>query len=171
MQSTVKHGTPKSPKPYHFVTHWRIEAEPKIVIRAMNDPGLWQKWWPGLESISVIEKTADLIGTKIACRWRSKAGYRLSTEITITGHASDSEVHFESAGDLIGHGSWTVRPAKTSTDVEIIWSVSTNKTWMNLASPLLKPVFKVNHNALMADGERGLNRYTQRLDSTLQNSM
>jgi len=39
------------------------------------------------------------------------------------------------------------------------WTVDTKKRWMDLLSPMLAPIFRWNHDQVMAEGGRGLARH------------
>jgi len=39
------------------------------------------------------------------------------------------------------------------------WRVRTTKRWMNLASPIARPIFKWNHDRVMRWGGEGLARH------------
>jgi hypothetical protein len=45
------------------------------------------------------------------------------------------------------------------TTVRYEWRVRTTKRWMNLAAPLLAPLFAWNHDQVMCAGGRGLAEY------------
>ena len=36
------------------------------------------------------------------------------------------------------------------------WNVHTTRAWMNLLTPLARPIFAVNHDYVMRNGGRGL---------------
>jgi hypothetical protein len=62
-------------------------------------------------------------------------------------------------GDLRGTGRWHLAPEDNTTHVRYDWTVVTTKPWMNLMGPLLQPVFRWNHNQVMAEGGRALARH------------
>ena len=137
-----------------------MPAPPRQVASAILDVQNWPQWWDGLESATVAEPQADIIGSRIECTWRSLTGYRLTLGIVITTYTPERTIVFTSSGDLVGGGSWTFEPtAEKATKMEIVWQVATEKGWMNLLAPVLRPLFIYSHNLLMRRGERGLRKY------------
>jgi hypothetical protein len=64
----------------------------------------------------------------------------------------------EAFGELQGKGIWQFEETDGVTFVQYNWQVITTKTWMNIFSPLLKPLFKYNHDVVMRWGAEGLAR-------------
>jgi hypothetical protein len=74
----------------------------------------------------------------------------------------------EATGGLVGTGRWRLFEADADrplTAVTYEWNVRTPKAWMNLLAPIAAPVFRWNHDRIMAAGGRGL---AQRLGTTLE---
>ncbi|WP_053206014.1 hypothetical protein [Jiangella muralis] len=103
-------------------------------------------------------------GQHRACTWRSPAGYRLRFALTLTGDEPGRLVVLAADGDLADTS--TVRfaavPGGTRLDIEL--RVATTRAWTNVAGPLLGPLFRYGHSAIMRRGERGLRRV---LDSSV----
>ena len=57
-----------------------------------------------------------------------------------------------------GTGRWRLTPDAGGTRVTYYWDVRTNRWWMNALAPIARPVFRWNHDQVMADGRRGLTR-------------
>ena len=64
----------------------------------------------------------------------------------------------EAAGDLRGTGCWRLFEQDGVTAVVYDWDVRTGKRWMNLLTPLARPVFEYNHDTVMRWGGEGLAR-------------
>ena len=59
-------------------------------------------------------------------------------------------------GELEGQGKWLLSETDGITTIQYNWNVNTTKKWMNFLSPLLKPLFKWNHDIVMKWGAEGL---------------
>ena len=141
---------------YSFESHWHIPAAITVVVPLISDVEKWPEWWPGLESAVVKKETEDLVGSTATMVWQAMSGYKIHLRLHITHLQPNRSISYDSAGDLAGHGSWTFREVGTKTDMIIKWQVHTTKVWMNLLTPLLKPIFKYNHRRMMRQGEKGL---------------
>jgi hypothetical protein len=70
----------------------------------------------------------------------------------------------EARGDMVGRGVWIVEPrSDNQTHVTYDWRVRTDKPLLKWLSPILKPLFKSNHDKVMAEGEAGLRAELLRL--------
>ena len=57
-----------------------------------------------------------------------------------------------------GRGVWRLYEDLGVTAVVYDWQVATTKRWMNLLSPIARPVFEYNHDVVMRWGGEGLAR-------------
>lgn len=144
---------------YIFRTKWIIRASIDKVWPAINDPGQWQKWWPGLKYAEVIKDSNETTGSQIRGAWKSAGGYTVDLLITTTEVKEYNRILFTAKGDLIGKGEWRFTDKGSSTEIDIIWDLQTTRAWMNFLAPILRPIFKRNHNIFMKRGEKGLNGY------------
>jgi hypothetical protein len=68
----------------------------------------------------------------------------------------------EAQGELAGVGRWRLFEEDGAvgdgpvTAVVYEWNVHTTRPWMNLLSPIARPVFEWNHNWVMRNGGEGL---------------
>jgi hypothetical protein len=59
-------------------------------------------------------------------------------------------------GELDGSGVWNLSKDGEYTTARYDWQVDTTKPWMNLITPIARPLFKWNHDIVMSWGARGL---------------
>jgi len=55
-----------------------------------------------------------------------------------------------------GRGLWQLTTEGSETVVRYDWNVVTTKRWMNILSPIARPLFEWNHNVVMSWGAKGL---------------
>lgn len=147
---------------YDFHDEWYINAPLEATWEGVSNSASWQKWWPDLKSAVVTNMDSDIVNSKAKLIWRSKTGYELAHVITIKALTMHKSIEFTSEGDLEGYGSWSFESVGGATRMEIDWHVETTKSWMNILSPFLRPLFALNHHALMNQGEKGLNKYLKK---------
>lgn len=126
-----------------------------------NKPFNWEEWWPQLQNVHDLAMKEMLVGSTFSCTWRAPMGYKLRTDIVIDQVVELKKVRLHSSGDLVGTVTCNLRRSDGSTHIDIDWQVDTNKSWMNHASHLLRPIFVYNHHAVMRSGARGLSEYLQ----------
>lgn len=59
-------------------------------------------------------------------------------------------------GDLIGTGLWELTEENGIVTVKYYWDVETTIPWMNRWAWLLRPFFRISHNAVMKWGGKGM---------------
>ncbi len=144
---------------YNFVTLWRFDAPLAAVWDFIYRSEEWPAWWRGVERVEVLEEGDEShVGGVRRYTWKSKLPYRLTFDMRLTRVEPHSVIEGEAFGELTGRGLWTFNGAGDTTDVRYDWRVETTKPWMNLLAPLAKPLFKWNHDVVMAWGAEGLDK-------------
>jgi len=145
---------------YEFSTTWRIDAPLKLVWEAIYHSELWPEWWPGLLSVVELEIGNDEgIGNLRRYSWKGVLPYHLVFEIRATQIDRPLLLAGTACGDLSGTGIWRFSEDCGTVVVQYLWRVATQKKWMNLFSPIARPLFRWNHDQVMRWGEAGLTRY------------
>jgi hypothetical protein len=145
---------------YSLVTQWHLDAPIERVWDALITTGDWPLWWQYVRQVVEIEK-GDAQGLDSVRRftWTSKLPYRLSFEVQTRALEKPNWIEGVASGDLNGIGRWNLVNAGESTWVTYVWTVSTEKAWMNMLAPILAPVFSWNHDQVMREGGKGIARH------------
>ena len=98
-------------------------------------------------------------GTVRQIRWGTRLPYELLIEVEVVECVAPERLRGRSRGELQGEGLWLLRAHGQETDVTYVWRVEVGKRWMRWLAPLLAPVFRWNHDAVMRAGESGLRRH------------
>lgn len=160
---------------YRFLTTWLLAARREPVFEAIWDSVQWPEWWPGVIKAEELDPgdPETGLGRRGRYEWRSTIPYPVRFEVVATRVDPPSLMEGEASGGLEGTGRWRLLEAGTPGDpgpltaVTYEWNVRTPKTWMNVLAPIAAPVFRWNHDRIMAAGGRGLAR---RLGVTLEAS-
>ena len=144
-------------KTYEFVTIWRVNAPLESVWNEIYHSREWPTWWKGVESVVEVQKGDDLgVGSIHRYTWKSKLPYRLSFDMKTIRIEPPVLLEGIATGELQGRGLWRLSASNGETTVRYDWRVDTTKRWMNLLSPLARPLFEWNHNVVMSWGAQGL---------------
>ncbi len=73
------------------------------------------------------------------------------------GHVVEADV----VGDLSGKGVWTLTPRGDVTHVRFDWRVNADRTFIRVLTPLLRPLFRWNHDWAIARAMEGLEPYAR----------
>ena len=146
-------------KAYDFVTIWRVKAPVETVWNEIYHSSEWPTWWKGVESVVEVRKGDERgVGSVHRYTWKSKLPYRLSFDMQTTRVEPPLLLEGKAIGELEGRGLWQLSTDGSDTNVRYDWNVATTKRWMNLLSPIARPLFEWNHNVVMSWGAEGLGK-------------
>jgi hypothetical protein len=149
---------------YQFVTRWRLPGTIEQVSDLLGDTETLIRVWPSLYSSATVVEPGDErgVGKVLRVETRGHLPYTLRWSFRVTESRHPYGYTIEAWGDMVGNGVWTLRPDGDDTRVTYVWRVRTEKLLLKWLSPLLKPLFKSNHDRVMAEGEVGLRRELER---------
>ena len=142
---------------YSFVTTWNIRAPLADVWKTILDSKSWPSWWGSVLSVDEIFPGDDKkVGNLSVTRWRGALPYALTFRVLVTTVTPMEYMDGLASGDLDGRGRWYFSHEQGVTQVRYAWDVRTGKVWMNALAPLLRPLFRWNHDVVMRKGGEGL---------------
>ena len=145
---------------YEFLTTWVLDAPREDVWDALWESECWPEWWRGVvEATEIDPGTPCGIGRRGRYAWRSRIPYPVRFEVVSTVVERPHALAGEASGELEGTGRWSLLEDDGNTVVIYDWRVRTTKRWMNLVSPIARPIFKWNHDRVMRWGGEGLARH------------
>ncbi len=142
---------------YRFLTTWLLEAERERVWEAIHDQKSWPDWWRGVEEVVELEPgNENKLDSRTRMTWRSFLPYDLIFETHTTRVERPHLMEGEVAGELAGLGRWRLYEQEGTTAAVYEWNVRTTRAWMNLLAPVARPIFRWNHDWVMARGGEGI---------------
>jgi uncharacterized protein YndB with AHSA1/START domain len=148
-------------RPYVFVDEWDVAAPPEPVFEALADARAYPRWWTPV----YLEVEADgpaAIGATSYQHFKGRLPYHLRTRSVITALDRPATITAEVDGDLRGRGTWTLTPTDGGTHVRFDWQVHADRRLLRLLTPVLRPLFRWNHNWAIARAMAGLEPYAAR---------
>lgn len=153
-------GKPALGAEYTLVTIWRIEAPLEAVWKAISEAENWPAWWDYAERVVKLEAGDENgLGARYHLTWRTRLPYRLSVDSQVTCIEAPILAEVAVSGDVEGWGRWRLASEGNITVIRYDWNVRPTRSWMDKLTPLMKPLFKWNHDAVMSRGGEGLARY------------
>jgi uncharacterized protein YndB with AHSA1/START domain len=144
---------------YRFVTDWQIRASIDDVWEAILKSEKWPEWWKGVVSVTELRPGRDDgVGGVRRYVWKSALPYTLAFDMEVARVEKPHLLEGRASGELEGTGLWELSEADGVTSVRYTWSVRTTRAWMNLLSPIARPIFAWNHDYVMKRGAEGLAR-------------
>lgn len=142
---------------YRFLTTWLLDAPREPVWEAIFDQKAWPSWWRGVEDVVELDPgDEDGLGSHSRLTWRSRLPYDLVFEAHTTKVDRPHLIEADAVGELTGIGRWRLYEQDGTTAALYEWDVHTTKVWMNLLTPIARPIFAWNHNWVMERGGEGI---------------
>jgi uncharacterized protein YndB with AHSA1/START domain/mannose-6-phosphate isomerase-like protein (cupin superfamily) len=148
-------------RPYVFVDEWDVAAPPESVFAAIADARTYPEWWRPVYLDVDADGPAEL-GKESRQHFKGRLPYHLHTRSRVVALDPPRTVTAEVDGDLRGRGTWTLTPTATGTHVRFDWQVHADRRLLKALTPVLRPVFRWNHNWAIARAMEGLEPYAQR---------
>lgn len=149
-----------APADYVFIDEWAVDAPAQAVFEALADSTTYPAWWRP----TYLAAQADgplRVGQVSRQRFKGKLPYTLSTTSRITRMEAPREFEVEVEGDLRGTGIWTLTPVEGKVHVRFDWRVHADRLLIRALTPILRPLFRCNHNVAIACAKRGLEPYAR----------
>lgn len=142
---------------YHFIDRWRVDAPIDAVWPVVRDVSTYPRWW---KDFVEAWRLNDIEGTGSVVRAHVKAAlpYHLYWEAEVLREEPPVFLAARMRGDLIGEITWALQPMERGTGLTFEQTVVTGKRFLTVLTPLLKPLFMLNHRVAMRNGEQGLRR-------------
>jgi hypothetical protein len=147
---------------YVFVDEWDVAAPPEAVYDALVDARTYPSWWKPV----YIAVEGDERETRH--RFKGRLPYTLDMRARLTHEERPRTFDVEVDGDLRGHGRWTFTPTDRGTHVRWDWKVYADRPLLRYLTPVLKPLFRWNHNWAAARAREGLEPYLARRGNALR---
>jgi uncharacterized protein YndB with AHSA1/START domain/mannose-6-phosphate isomerase-like protein (cupin superfamily) len=145
---------------YVFVDEWDVAAPPQAVFDALADARTYPTWWTPVY-IDVDADGPPALGKVSRQHFKGRLPYHLHTESTITRLEPPHVVQGDVEGDLRGRGTWTLTPIPGGTHVRFDWRVFADRKLIRTLTPVLRPLFRWNHNWAIARAMEGLEPYAR----------
>jgi hypothetical protein len=144
---------------YNFVTIWKLRAPLPEVYDKIWDSLAWPHWWRGVERVEELKKGDERgVGGVRRYTWKSALPYRLTFDMEVVQVEEPRLIKGVASGELVGYGLWRLAQQGNTTIARYDWQVDTTKAWMNLLTPIARPLFAWNHDVVMRQGGEGLAR-------------
>lgn len=145
---------------FDLVSHWRLQAPRDQVWSALTRPDQWPQWWPQVRRVQTLKPgDANGVGSVRRFDWSTRLPYGITVDIDVLEVLPMEQLRGRSQGALSGEGIWLLREDGRHTDVTHVWRVTLQSGWMRWLAPLLAPLFRWNHAAVMRAGCAGLARH------------
>jgi uncharacterized protein YndB with AHSA1/START domain len=145
---------------YLFVDEWDVDAPQERVFDALADARTYPEWWTPIYK-EVRSDGGPEVGRASTQRFSAKLPYTLETVSTIVSMDRPDAFEVDVVGDLRGHGAWKLTPRDGKVHVRFDWRVHADRALLRYLTPVLRPVFRWNHNEAIKAAMRNLEGYAR----------
>jgi uncharacterized protein YndB with AHSA1/START domain len=144
---------------YEFVDRWVVPHPIEAVYAAVGDPLDYPTWWSDV----FVEATGDAgppaIGNKVSVVARGFLPYKLRFTLQTVEVEEPTRLKSVLRGDFEGTGEWRLHEEDGRTIAELDWRPIVNKSFVKSLTPVLRPLFRSNHNWTMKRGQERILAY------------
>jgi uncharacterized protein YndB with AHSA1/START domain len=147
------------PAAYRFLDRWVIPAPIEQVYDAIGDPLGYEQWWTDF----VIRATGDAgpprPGKRNELLVKAYLPYKVNFGLEVVEADAPHRILSRLSKDFDGTGEWTLEEIDGTTHAMLDWRPSVNHPLIKYLTPVLRPLFRSNHNWAMRRGERQLREH------------
>jgi uncharacterized protein YndB with AHSA1/START domain len=144
---------------YEFLDRWVVPHPIETVYAAVGDPLDYPAWWSDV----FVEATGDAgppaIGNKVSVVARGFLPYKLRFTLQTVEVEAPTRLKSVLRGDFEGTGEWRLHEEDGRTIAELDWRPIVNKSFVKSLTPVLRPLFRSNHNWTMKRGQERILAY------------
>ena len=148
------------PSEYVFIDEWDVSAPQEAVFDALADARTYPEWWRPVY-ISMESDGAPEVGRASRQEFKGQLPYHLKTTSTIVSLDRPDGFEVDVVGDLTGKGVWTLTPKDGGVHVHFDWRVIADRPLLRILTPLLRPLFRWNHDWSITRATEGLEPYAR----------
>jgi uncharacterized protein YndB with AHSA1/START domain len=145
---------------YVFIDEWDVDAPQEAVFEALADARTYPEWWKPVY-LRVEGDCAPEVGCVSRQKFKGRLSYHLNTRSEIVRLERPREFEVEVAGDLTGKGVWTLTPRDGRVHIHFDWRVLADRPLLRILTPVLRPMFRWNHNWSIQRAMEGLEPYAR----------
>jgi uncharacterized protein YndB with AHSA1/START domain len=148
---------------YRFLDHWVVPHPVERVFDVVGDPLAYPEWWVDVFLAADGDAGPPAPGNRTTVLARGFLPYRLRFTLETTEVDRPTRIRSRLVGDFEGSGEWRLHVDGANTICELDWRPIVNKAGVKQLTPILRPLFRANHNWTM---RRGQERILERLAAT-----
>lgn len=148
------------------MTTFEVTAPPRDVFDLVVEPEPWLATWGDLVTVRRLRPgDEDGAGGALAGAVRAPLGYRVRGRVEVVEAVPPTHVVMHVRGTVVGTGTWTLRPTRAGTGVQLDWAVDPAARWLRLLTPVARPAFEAGHAAVV---RHGVEAAADRLDAEVR---
>lgn len=145
---------------YRFLDRWVVPHAIEQVFDAVGRPLAYPEWWSDVFLAAEGDGGPPEPGKRTSVVARGFLPYRLRFTLECVEIERPTRILSALSGDFEGSGEWRLEQRGDATLCELDWRPVVAKPLVRRLTPVLRPLFRANHNWTM---QRGQQRILERL--------
>jgi ribosome-associated toxin RatA of RatAB toxin-antitoxin module len=146
---------------YRFRDDWHVDAPPTRVWDLISQPATYPQWCSVYQEARVTKGSGG-VGTEAIFKFRVLLPYSLSLTSKVTRSEPPLLAEGTVSGELDGTWRWTLESDGDGTRVIFEESVTTNRWFLDLLSPIAYKLFEMNHHIWAKRSAEGMRAFLER---------
>ena len=147
------------PPAYRFVDRWVIQAPIERVYDVLGDPLGYESWWTDFVIRASGDSGPPAPGKQNELLVKAYLPYKVNFGLEVLEAERPTRILSRLSKDFDGSGEWTLVQTGDVTEATLDWRPSVNHALIKHLTPVLRPLFRSNHNWAMKHGERQIREY------------
>ena len=144
-----------------FIDEWDVDAPIEAVFQAVSEADSYPEWW---KPVYLSAEPDPSPGSEVVRhRFKGRLPYVLTVRSETVRREPPRVIEADVDGDLSGRGIWTLTPQADQVHVRFDWRVSADRWFLRVHTPVLRPLFRWNHNWAIQRAKEGLEPYARRI--------
>lgn len=144
---------------YRFLDEWHVPMPVERVYALVGEPACYPEWWSDVFLAADGEGGLPAPGKATSVVARGFLPYKLRFTITCTACEEPTRIESALSGDFGGTGTWMLEVLPDgATRAQLDWRPVVNKAGVRQLTPVLRPIFRANHNWTMRRGQEAILR-------------
>ena len=144
---------------YRFVDRWVVAAPIEQVYDAIGDVLGYERWWTDFVIRATGDEGPPAPGNTNELLVKAYLPYKVNFGLEVIEAERPVRISSKLSKDFNGSGEWTLEEASGETVATLDWRPSVNHALIRHLTPVLRPLFRSNHNWAMRHGERQIREY------------
>jgi hypothetical protein len=129
------------------------------VYDAVGEPLKYDEWWTDFVIRSTGDAGPPVPGKRNELLVKAYLPYKVNFVLECVEAERPRRILSRLSKDFDGTGEWTFTETDGGTEAVLDWRPSVNHALIKYLTPVLRPLFRSNHNWAMRRGERQLREY------------
>lgn len=147
------------PPAYRFLDQWVVAAPIERVYDAIGDVLAYDRWWTDFVLRSTGDEPPPAPGKRNELLVKAYLPYKVNFGLEVLEVDAPRRILSRLSKDFDGTGEWRLEENADGTVATLDWRPSVNHPLIRYLTPVLRPLFRSNHNWAMRRGERQIREY------------